>query len=283
MSSPVDLHIHSTASDGRLTPQEVVAEAAKLGMSVIALADHDTVSGVAPALAAAQKHPGLKVIPGIEISTYAPRGEVHMLGYFIDYTSQALIDRLDKMRDGRRERAQAMLAKLDDLGLPVSWERVQEIAGVGSIGRPHIAQAMLENGYAESIREVFDKYLGRDGLAYVLWRKIAPAQAAELIVDSGGLPVLAHPLTVDDMEAAIAELKTAGLAGIEAYYNNYPPEDVAALVRLADENGLITTGGSDFHGLPANIETAIGGADVPLEAAQRLIALAEERGLGVKR
>ena len=173
---------------------------------------------------------------------------------------------------------QAMLAKLDDLGLPVSWQRVQEIAGVGSIGRPHIAQAMLEQGHAASFSEVFDKYLGRDGLAYVLWRKIAPAQAAELIIECGGLPVLAHPLTVDNMAAVIAELKAAGLAGIEAYYNKYPPEDVADLVRLADENGLITTGGSDFHGLPANIETAIGGADVPLEVAERLIALAEQRG-----
>ncbi len=277
MGSQVDLHIHSTASDGRLTPEEVVAEAAKLGMSVISLTDHDTVSGVAPALAAAKKYPGLRVIPGMELSTYATRGEIHMLGYFIDYTSQTLIDRLDKMRNGRRERAQAMLAKLEELGLPVSWRRVQEIAGVGNIGRPHIAQAMLEQGYAASFSEVFDKYLGRDGLAYVLWRKIAPAQAAELIIECGGLPVLAHPFTVDNMEAVVAELKAAGLVGIEAHYNKYPPEDVASLVLLADEHGLIATGGSDFHGLPAKIETAIGGADVSLEVAERLIVLAEQR------
>ena len=279
--SKVDLHLHSTASDGRFSPEEIVRKSEEQGLTVIALADHDTVDGVAPALAAAKAFPGLKVIPAVEISTYVPRGEVHVLGYFIDYTSEELKVRLERMRSGRRERAQAMIAKLGDLGLPVDWQRVQEIAGVRSIGRPHIAQAMLEKGYVASIGEVFAEYLGRGGLAYVEWQKIAPAEAVELILRADGLPVLAHPSTVANMEALVTELKAAGLVGIEAYYSSYTAEDVAELIALADKHQLIVTGGSDFHGLPANIETIIGGADVPLEAADRLIALAEQRGLRV--
>ena len=157
-------------------------------------------NGIVPALRAAGEFPGLRVIPGVEISTYAPRGEVHVLGYFIDYTSQELKVRLKRMRNGRRERAQRMIAKLKDLDLPISWQRVQEIAGTGSIGRPHIAQAMLEKGYVASLSEVFDKYLGRGGLGYVEWQKIAPAEAVELILRASGLPVLAHPSTADNTE-----------------------------------------------------------------------------------
>jgi len=279
--SKVDLHLHSTASDGRFSPEEIVRKSAEQGLTVIALADHDTVDGVAPALAAAKAFPGLKVIPAVEISTYAPRGEVHILGYFIDYTSQELKVRLKRMRSGRRERAQRMIAKLKDLDLPISWQRVQEIAGTGSIGRPHIAQAMLEKGYVASLGEVFTEYLGRGGPAYVEWQKIAPAEAVELILRADGLPVLAHPSTADNLETLVTELKAAGLVGIEAYYNSYTANDVAELIALADKHQLIVTGGSDFHGLPANPETTIGGVDVPLKAADRLIALAEQRGLGV--
>jgi predicted metal-dependent phosphoesterase TrpH len=279
--SRVDLHLHSTASDGRFSPEEVVRKSAEHGLSVIAIADHDTVDGIAPALAAAEAFSGLRVIPAVEISTYVPRGEAHILGYFIDYTSQELKVRLKRMRSGRRERAQAMIAKLKDLDLPISWQRVQEIAGTGSIGRPHIAQAMLEKGYVASFGEVFAEYLGRGGPAYVEWQKIAPAEAVELILQANGLPVLAHPLTVANMETMVVELKGAGLAGIEAYYNGYTADDVAELIALADKHELVATGGSDYHGLPANIETVIGGVDVPLEAVDRLIALAEQRGLEV--
>lgn len=277
----VDLHLHSTASDGRFSPEEIVRKSAEQGLTVIALADHDNVDGVAPALAAARAFSGLKVIPGVEISTYVPRGEVHILGYFIDYTSEELRVRLERMRDSRRDRAQRMIAKLGDLGIHIEWERVQEIAGTGSMGRPHIAQAMLEKGYVASLGEVFAEYLGRGGPAYVEWQKIAPAEAVELILRASGLPVLAHPLTVDNMETMVAELKGAGLTGIEAYYNGYTADDVAELIALADKHELVATGGSDYHGLPANIETVIGGVDVPLEAVDRLIALAEQRGLEV--
>ncbi len=277
--SKVDLHIHSTASDGRLSPAEVVRKSAKAGLTVIALADHDTVDGIAPALEAAKTFPWLRVIPGVEISTDVPKGEVHVLGYFIDYTHQELLATLERMRDSRRERAQGMIAKLRNLGLPIKWERVQEIVGSGSVGRPHLAQAMLEKGYIASIKEAFTKYIGWGGLAYVEREKMSPGEAAKLILQANGLPVLAHPLTINDPEAMVIELKASGLAGIEAYYDGYTAEEINRLVSLAERHGLIITGGSDYHGLDASTETMIGGAEVPIESAEQLVVLAEKRAL----
>jgi hypothetical protein len=274
--SRVDLHIHSTVSDGRLTPVEIVREAAERGLTYIALADHDTVDGIAPAQAAAQAFPQLKVIPCVEISTDIPQGEVHVLGYFIDYTDPELGATLDRFRHSRLRRAQGMVAKLDDLGIHIDWPRVQQIAGGSSIGRPHIAQAMLEKGYIDSIKQAFTEYLGRNRPAYVEREKMTPAEAVALIVKAQGLPVLAHPLTVNDPEVMTIELKAAGLVGIEAYYDGYTTDEINWLVGLADKHNLIATGGSDYHGLdPA--ETAIGGADLPIESVERLIALAKQR------
>ena len=277
MVSRVDLHIHSTASDGRLTPADIIQKAAERGLTFIALADHDTVDGIASAQAAAQAFPGLKVIPCVEISTDIPQGEIHVLGYFIDYTDPELGATLDRFKNSRLRRAQGMVAKLDNLGIHIDWQRVQEIVGGSSIGRPHIAQAMLEKGYITSIKQAFTEYLSRDGSAYVEREKMTPAESVELIVKAKGLPVLAHPLTINDPEAMIAELKAAGLVGIEAYYDGYTAEEINRLVGLADRHNLIATGGSDYHGLDPNTETAIGGADVPMESVERLIALAKQR------
>ena len=191
------------------------------GLRAIAITDHDSVEGVAPALIAARDCPSLIVIPGVEISTDVPHGEVHILGYFIDHTDPGLAEILKRLRDSRRVRAQRMVAKLANLGIHVSWERVQELAGGGSIGRPHIAQAMFEHGSVPSFKEAFLKYIGRNGPAYVEREKMTPSQAVELLVKTGGLPVLAHPAGIDDLEEFIPELQNAGLVGIEAYYNNY--------------------------------------------------------------
>ncbi len=275
--SNIDLHIHSTASDGKLNPADIVRSSAERGLTVIALADHDTVNGIAPALAAANAFPQLKVIPGVEISTDVPNGEVHVLGYFIDYTDHKLKATLERMRHSRRERARGMVTKLGKLGIHIEWQRVQEIAGSGSIGRPHIAQAMLEKGCITSIKEAFTKYISRDGPAYVERGKMTPQEAVELLLRANGLPVLAHPLTINNPEKMIIKLKTAGLVGVEAYYNNYTTEEISKLVSLADRHGLITTGGSDYHGLDSSTETMIGGADVPIESAEQLTALAEQR------
>ncbi len=279
MASQVDLHVHSTASDGRLTPAEVVRKAAGLGLTVIALCDHDTVDGIPLALEAAKTFPALAVIPGVEINTDVAAGEAHVLGYFIDCGHPELQTNLANLRDSRESRAQRMIAKLRNLGLDIDWERVKEIAGDGSIGRPHIARALLEKGYIGSIQEAFKKYIGFGMPAYAEREKIAPVEAARLITRAHGFPVLAHPLTLKDPETMIAELKANGLAGIEAYYFGYTPEQIKGLVKLAEKYRLIPTGGTDFHGLGMANEPTIGGIDVPLESARQLIALANQRNL----
>jgi len=277
--SKIDLHIHSTASDGRFSPAEIVRQSAERGLTIIALCDHDTVDGIVPALEAAKAFPQLKVIPSVEISTDVPSGEGHLLGYFIDYTNHELQTTLEGLRNSRRERAQGMVAKLKNLDVHIDWQRVQEIAGSGAIGRPHIAQAMLEKGYITSLREAFIKYISRGGPAYVERDKITLIEAIQLVLRANGLPVLAHPLTIDNPETMVIELKAAGLVGIEAYYDSYTDSEINRLVRLANKYNLITTGGSDYHGLDASNETMIGAVEVPLESVEQLTALAEQRGL----
>jgi predicted metal-dependent phosphoesterase TrpH len=272
----VDLHIHSTASDGKFTPEAIVAKAVDLGLTIIALTDHDSIDGIPPALEAANSFPGFRVIPGVEISTDIAGGQAHVLGYFIDYTSDELTSALERFRSSRQRRTRGMIIKLHDLGIDIEWQRVQEIAGDGSLGRPHIAQAMLEKNYVTSFSEAFNKYIGYGGPAYVERDKMTPVEAVELIIRSGGLPVLAHPFTVTAPEVLVSELKAAGLIGIEAYYHNYTADEIKSLVNLADRYGLIPTGGSDYHGLDDNTETMLGGVDVPVESALRLISLADK-------
>lgn len=168
----VDLHLHTTASDGRFSPADIVRKSVECGLTVIAIADHDTVDGIEPALAAAKAFPELRVIPCVEMSTDIPQEEVHVLGYFVDYTAPDFRANLEKLRRSRWERAQGMVAKLADLDIHIDWHRVQQIAGSGVIGRPHVAQAMLEKGYISSLKEAFVSYIGRDGPAYVEREKL---------------------------------------------------------------------------------------------------------------
>jgi predicted metal-dependent phosphoesterase TrpH len=235
------------------------------------------VDGIESALKAGRSFSGLTVIPGVEINTDVPKGEAHVLGYFIDYNHPELLATLKRMRDARQERALGMIAKLRSLGMPLEWERVKKIAGTGAIGRPHIAQAMLEKGYITSLKEAFNKYIGFDGPAYVERTKVSPVEAVEIIVRANGLPVFAHPLTVQDPEAMVRQLKSKGLVGLEAYYNGYTQAQVSLLVGLAEKYGLIVTGGSDYHGLDESSETIIGGVDVPMKSVERLLALAGKR------
>ena len=277
--SKADLHIHSTASDGRFTPEEIVRKAAGLGLTVIALTDHDSVDGIDAALRAARAFPGLRVIPAVEINTDVPHGEAHILGYFIDYNSRELGDTLHRLRQSREGRARGMIAKLNDLGIHLDWQRVQEISGDSSMGRPHIAQALLEKGYITSFKEAFDKYISREGPAYVEREKVTQVETVELILRANGLPVLAHPFTIDDPEAMIIKLKAAGMIGIEAYYKNYTAEETRTLVGWADKHHLLTSGGTDYHGLDESIEVMMGGTEVPMESVERIIDLAKQRGL----
>lgn len=273
--SQVDLHIHSTASDGRLSPEAIVAKAAELGLKIISLTDHDSVDGIPPAVAAAVAFPRLTFIPGVEVSTDLADGEAHILGYFIDYTSRELGSTLESFRNSRQGRAQGMVARLKNLGIDIDWRRVQAIAGDGAIGRPHIAQAMLEKGYINKFEEAFDKYIGHGGPAYVEREKMTPEEAVALIRRARGLPVLAHPFTVKDPEAMVIALKKVGLAGIEAYYKDNTAEETEATLGLAEKHGLIATGGTDYHGIGDSSEVMLGGVEVPLEAAERLIVAAK--------
>ncbi len=176
-----------------------------------------------------------------------------------------------------------MVEKLKALGIDIDWSRVQEIAGDGAIGRPHVARAMLEKGYIKTFEEAFEKYIGHGGPAYVEREKMTPEEAVALIVRSRGLPVLAHPFTVPDQEAMVRQLKPAGLVGIEAYYKDNSPENTAATLQLAKKYGLIATGGTDYHGIGENKEVMMGAVEVPLEAARDLIDLAEKRKMTVRK
>jgi predicted metal-dependent phosphoesterase TrpH len=276
--SLVDLHTHSNASDGKLTPEAIVRMAAESGLKYLALTDHDSVAGIPAGIKTAREFPALTFIPGVEISTEVQDGEVHILGYFIDFADNTFGKALDRFRESRQGRAKGMVAKLAKLGINIDWARVQGLAGDGVIGRPHVARAMLEKGYIASFEEAFDKYLGHGGPAYVERDKMTPAEAVELILNARGLPVLAHPFTVKEPEKLVKELKPIGLVGLEAYYKDASQDDVKAMTRAAERNGLITTGGSDYHGSGENNEVKLGGVDVPLKAAEKLIGLAMERG-----
>jgi len=273
-----DLHLHSTASDGRLSPEEVVRTAAQLGLAVISITDHDSVDGIPPALKTAENHQPLQVIPGVECSTDVPRGEVHVLGYFINYTDPELVIKLAAFRNSRKVRAQKMIDKLATMGISIEWNRVEDIAGAGSVGRPHIAQAMLEKGYVPSLREAFNRYIGREAPAYVEREKMTPEEVVQLITRVGGLAVLAHPADIDDLEHLIPRLQRVGLVGIEVYYNNYPLRTTQYLASLAHKHALVATGGSDFHGMDNATETPIGGVAIPREGVERLFALNERSG-----
>jgi len=272
-----DLHLHTTASDGRLTPQELVQKAVELKLDVIAITDHDSVEGIPPALEAAKSFTQLMVIPGVEINTDVPKGEVHILGYFIDYRDPGLNRTLEELRNSRNERGKKMVARLAEIGINIDWGRVQELAGGGSIGRPHIAQAMLEQGCVSSLREAFTKYIGRNGPAYVERKKLTPIEAVKVVLDANGLPVLAHPADIEKLEPFLLQLKKAGIVGIEIYYNGYNPKTIAQLKRFAQKLDLIACGGSDYHGLGEYIGADIGSVNLPGESVEQLISLSKQK------
>lgn len=241
-----DLHIHSTASDGTVTPQQIVWQAQEAGLSVISLTDHDTVDGVQPAIQAALKA-DLEVIPGIELNTDWDDVEIHILGYYIDIHSKQLQNILSRLRQAREDRARNMIEKLSKVGIFLSFERLQELAGSGTIGRPHIARAMKDAGYVSSVKEAFDNYLRRGKPAYIPRHKMNPFHAIEVIQRAGGIPVLAHPGLMNKDEL-IPEFIKKGLLGIEVYYPQHTQEMVKRYSLICEKHGLIKTGGTDYHG-----------------------------------
>jgi hypothetical protein len=277
MSNHIDLHTHSTASDGIYSPTELLQRAKSIDLRILALTDHDTTGGLEEAAQVAAKL-DIDFLPGIEINTDVAGGEVHMLGYFPEYQRPAFQAVLKVLRDARERRGQRMVELLNEQGINVSWERVRAIAE-GAVGRPHVAKALLEAGYVQTIGEAFDKYIGTGCYAYVPRYRLTPEDAVHLIASANGLPVMAHPVELPGLEELrnwLPGLKEAGMVGLETYYGPYTTEDEQALRALADEYDLIPTGGTDFHG-PGIHPTPLGGRYVPYEAVERLKAAAAQR------
>ena len=256
----IDLHTHSTASDGKLYPAELMRHAQAVGIEVIALTDHDTLSGLEEASEEAARI-GVELIPGVEISAENKPGTLHMLGYYVDSSDAELMETLSWLRGGRDDRNHIILSKLAELGCPLEWDEVAALAGGESMGRPHIATAMVNRGYVSSFNDAFDRYLGKGAAAYTDRDKMTPEIAIKCIRSAGGLPVLAHPQTLslsdDELSDLLSRLTSMGLAGVEVYYYSHSEEETALYTSLARRYDLIVTGGSDFHG-PGMIETRLG-------------------------
>lgn len=271
-----DLHTHTLHSDGTTTAEANVRRAIEMGLAGLGITDHDTTDGFAEAMRATQGAE-LELVLGTEFSAEHAGRSVHVLGYWIDPGYGPLADELDRLRHERAHRARRIVERFVDLGIPVSFDRVTEIAGSAPIGRPHIAQAVVDTGAAGSIREVFDRYLGDGGPAAVEKHAVDPVRAVELLVAAGGVTVLAHPGLYGDRndsdgldDQTIERMVEAGLAGIEADHPDHRPEHVARYRDLAAALGLEVTAGSDYHG--AAKDNQLGAATTPREVVERLRA-----------
>jgi predicted metal-dependent phosphoesterase TrpH len=262
MPGGVDLHTHTVASDGTYRPSELVAEAARRGVRVLAVTDHDSTDGLAEAIETARAHPPLTIVPGIEINCDVEAAEIHVLGYGMDYEAAWFQDFCRAQREDRRARVYRTAERLADLGLPIDVERVFALVQEGSAGRPHIARVMLERGYVKTVREAFDRYLAAGKPAHVPRRKLTPEDAVRLLRRAGGAPVFAHP-GLADRDALIPSMVEAGLMGIECYYSEHSPAQRGAYLDLCRRYDLVATGGSDFHGPQVRAAT-LGHPTVPL-------------------
>ena len=267
---PIDLHTHSLRSDGALSPTDLVKRAAGRGLRIQALSDHDTLAGVAEAVAAAADL-GVRIIPATELNTESEWGDAHVLGYFVDPADAALEDRLRWLRENRGRRIELMVERLNALGYAIDLARVLEIAQGGALGRPHLAEALLEKGYVRSYEDAFDTLIAKDSPAYVSRVGLAPAEAVALVRTHGGVPSLAHPGTVVGLEELLPKVVAEGLAGIEAYYPEHSPAMTARLLALARQHDLVPTGGSDFHARGEH-GADLGAVFVPPETIERLEA-----------
>lgn len=252
----IDLHTHSTASDGSLSPKELVRHAKEKGLAAIALTDHDTLAGVKEALAEG-KIIGVEVIPGVEISVnYKP--EMHILGYFFDDIEASLEKTLETLLRNREERNPKIVRKLNELGFEISMKEVEEEAKGNVVGRPHIGKVLVKKGLVPSMEAAFDQFLAAGRPAYFKKDKLTPEQGIKAIIAGGGIPILAHPILlgmeIKELDQLLGELKEFGLRGIEAIYVENSGDDTGNLLRLAMKHGLLVTGGSDFHG---NFKTGI--------------------------
>jgi predicted metal-dependent phosphoesterase TrpH len=260
--SRLDLHLHTTHSDGSCTPTEVVNMARHAGVTALAITDHDIMTGVVEAMEAGQQC-GIEIIPGVEISSLSGNSELHVLGYFLDRQDPDLLARLKTLRDGRHLRNPQIIERLQTLGIDITYDEVRALAGSDSVGRPHIARALMDKRVVASAKEAFDRFLAEGKPAYVPRELPSPAEAIHWIKAARGLAVLAHPTWVKVAEQPLVDLvrqlKADGLDGVEVYYSTHAARQTREYLSLAQQLGLLVTGGSDFHGLTKpDIEVGIG-------------------------
>ena len=280
----IDLHSHTVYSDGSTTPAELVARANLAGAAAIAITDHDTIGGLREGRDAAARC-GIEFIDGIEISAEYSPGTMHILGYFIDAASHGFNAVLAGLREARALRNPRIAQRLQGLGLDIAYEEVERLAGNDVVGRPHFARLLVERGYATSIRDAFDRYLGKGAPAYVEKARLSPTAAITLIHDAGGVAVLAHPYqlntaSLEDAERVIVELAALGLDGVEAVYSRHREDQRHAYGEMARRNGLVVTGGSDYHGSykpDLSLVVGLGDLAVPYELLEELRGRAAAR------
>lgn len=270
----IDLHIHSTASDGSLSPADIIKAACTLGLRAISITDHDTVEGSVEAMRL-QHACDLEILPGIELSASFENGSLHVLGYLIGLDHGQLKETLKLVQEARHDRNLKIIEKLQDLGVAIDYDEVLAVSGGGQTGRPHIAQVLVEKKVVRTIDEAFSKFLKRGCPAHAQRYRLMPAEAIKTILDAGGVPVLAHPFTLDTkggsaMERTLAELKEDGLKGLEVYYPGHGHALTSRYESLARRYGLIITGGSDFHGI-VNPDIHIGVGRGDLRIPYRLV------------
>jgi predicted metal-dependent phosphoesterase TrpH len=268
-----DLHLHSNASDGALSPGALVELACSKGLRVISITDHDTVEGLAEAMAVSRTRE-ITVVPGVEISASVDASDCHVLGYWIDHMDARLLRELERFRRLRVARAKEMLAALRRLGAAISWDAIDSRVDAGTLGRPHIALALVEAGYAVNVQDAFERYLGRGRPAYVPRPKVTPARAIRMIREAGGIAVLAHPR---DLVGLVPDLAAAGLGGLEVYYPGYDEKLIGELTELAARYDLLATGGSDFHGHGSRPDDGLGEVDMPRECVEALLAAGQRQ------
>ena len=260
--SRIDLHLHTTHSDGSFSTGEVMAFAKQAGLKALAITDHDIIDGI-PEATAIGKELEIEVVPGVEISSRLGESELHILGYFLNWTDPLLAQRLSSLRDSRHLRNPKIVQRLNELGIPITYEEVRALAGTESVGRPHIARLLMEKKFVTSAKEAFDRYLANGRPAFVDRELPEPAEAVRWIREAGGVPVLAHPTWVrtsaEGLRVLVRELKAAGLGGIEVHYSTHTPSQTTEYLDLAKQCDLLVTGGSDFHGVTKpDIEVGIG-------------------------
>ncbi len=280
----IDLHIHTTESDGTLTPSQVVRYAKEKGLKAVAITDHDTIHGNEEAIKEGISA-GVEVIPGVEISVDYSPGTMHMLGYFITTEDPILNEKLALLQDSRADRNPRIIEKLNKLGLSLTYDEVVQVSGGGQVGRPHMAQVLMKKGYTKSIKEAFDKYLGKGAPAYLDKFRLSAVEAITMITDAGGIPVLAHPFTLhlkssDELDAVVKKLVNQGLQGLEVYYSEHDERKTSSYKLLAKRYNLAITGGSDFHGKNMkgiDLGTGRGKLKIPYTALENLKTIWEEK------